>query len=131
LSPIGIVVISHGSISADMVRTVQAILDDPCPLYTLGFEENEGQEDREERLAKIMTQADEGSGVLLMVDLLGATPCKACRSFLQKGKVALVTGYNLPMLMKVAQTRHQVSSPEELSEFICDYGQKNITIERA
>lgn len=121
-------VISHGRIGADMVRVVRSIVSDPDPLMAVGLSQRDSIEKNRVKLSQAIKKADRGKGVLLITDLLGATPCNLCRPFLKKGEVAMVTGYNLPMLLKLAKLHKPYKKPEELATFIKRYGQRNISV---
>jgi PTS system mannose-specific IIA component len=66
-----------------------------------------------------------GDGVLILTDMFGGTPSNISLSFLEEGGVEVVTGVNLPMLIKLT-TYREGKSLDELANFITQYGQKNI-----
>ena len=70
---------------------------------------------------------DKGKGVLLLSDMFGGTPSNLCLSFLGRPRLEVISGINLPMLIKLAGEKNR-SSFEDLVEFIRDYGRKNIVI---
>jgi len=69
---------------------------------------------------------DTGEGVLLLSDLLGGSPTNLCLSFLAERRVEVVTGVNLPMLLKLGSLRAHASSIEELARQLAEAGQKSI-----
>lgn len=129
MSTVGIVVTSHGNIGYEMIRTVDNIVPHTMPFEIANFKENKSLQERQNKLREAIRKADHGSGVLILCDMAGATPCNVCRSFLTDGRVAMVTGYNLPMLIKLASLENTYGRPEELAHFIQKYGQRNITVE--
>ena len=68
-----------------------------------------------------------GSGVVILTDMLGGTPSNLTLSFLQEGKVEVITGVNLPMLMKLAQLRDK-DDLREVALALKQSGQKGITV---
>jgi PTS system mannose-specific IIA component len=70
---------------------------------------------------------DKGSGVLILTDMFGGTPSTISFSFLQENRIEVVTGVNLPMLLKLSTYDHDMALGE-LAEFIKSYGQRNINI---
>ncbi|OPY62286.1 MAG: PTS system fructose IIA component [Syntrophorhabdus sp. PtaU1.Bin002] len=72
-----------------------------------------------------MKSVDSGEGVIILTDMFGGTPSNISLSFLEEGKIELVAGVNLPMLIKL--TTYRVGKAlDELARFITEYGQKNI-----
>jgi PTS system mannose-specific IIA component len=82
-------------------------------------------EEVEKRIKKGIKKVDMGSGVLILTDMFGGTPSNISLSFQEKGKVEIVTGVNLPMLIKLSTVREE-KTLDELASFIKAYGQKNI-----
>ena len=70
---------------------------------------------------------DTGEGALILTDMFGGTPSNISLSFLDEKRVEVISGVNLPMLIKLASFR-EGKSLEELASFIKAYGQKNISI---
>jgi PTS system mannose-specific IIA component len=79
----------------------------------------------EERIKKGIKKVDMGRGVLILTDMFGGTPSNISLSFQKKGHVEIVTGINLPMLLKLSTMREE-KTLDELASFIKLYGQKNI-----
>ncbi len=129
MDAIQIVVISHGPTSTYLLKTVQQIVDNGVPMQALHFDTDTSPESHELDLGKLLETFTEQQRILLLVDVIGATPCNVCRKFIDEGRVALVSGYNLPMLLKLATLREQFDNLEALALFIRDYGRKAITVE--
>lgn len=79
------------------------------------------------KIASALKAADRGEGVLVLTDMFGGTPSNISLSFLDEQHVEVVTGLNLPMLIKLA-TFSEEKSLEELATFIKKYGQRNISV---
>ncbi|MBW2675074.1 MAG: PTS fructose transporter subunit IIA, partial [Deltaproteobacteria bacterium] len=71
-------------------------------------------------------KADLGEGVLIMTDLFGGTPSNISLSFLKEEKVEVVTGVNLPMLLKISDIREEKKKLAEFANLVKVYGRKNI-----
>jgi PTS system mannose-specific IIA component len=80
-----------------------------------------------ESIAAAIRDVEEGDGVLVLTDMLGGTPANLALGFLSD-KVDLVTGVNLPMLLKLSTCRTPDARLPEVARLICAYGQKNITL---
>ena len=70
-----------------------------------------------------MKRVDSGEGILILTDMFGGTPSNISLSFLEEGKVEVVTGVNLPMLIKLV-TYRQDKTLSDLANFIANYGRK-------
>jgi PTS system mannose-specific IIA component len=79
------------------------------------------------QIDKGIREIDTGRGVLVLVDMFGGTPSNIALSFLEEGRVEVVTGVNLPMLVKVARQKAEVAI-HELAEIARDYGRRNISV---
>ncbi|MBI2981072.1 MAG: PTS sugar transporter subunit IIA [Deltaproteobacteria bacterium] len=122
---IGTVVVTHGNIGEEMVRAVLSIVREDLPLYSVSLEQNEDVEKMRRKIETAVQRADRGKGVLLLSDMFGGTPSNLCLSFLEEGRIEVVTGVNLPMIIKLATLREE-SSLSDIADFIKRYGQKNI-----
>ncbi|MFZ5449131.1 MAG: PTS sugar transporter subunit IIA, partial [Thermodesulfobacteriota bacterium] len=80
-----------------------------------------------QQIQRGLTQVNNGNGVVILTDMLGGTPSNLTLSFLQEGKVEVITGVNLPMLMKLAQLREK-SDVREVALALKQSGQKGITV---
>ena len=78
-------------------------------------------------VAVALAAADQGDGVLILTDMFGGTPSNISLSFLKDHEVEVVTGVNLPMLIKLA-TLSDHKPLVELAPFIKNYGQRNISV---
>ncbi len=78
-------------------------------------------------IAKKIKKLNTGNGVLILTDMFGGTPSNLALTFLQEKKIEVITGINLPMLLKLQFIKDD-KSLEELLEFISDYGKRNICI---
>jgi PTS system mannose-specific IIA component len=82
-------------------------------------------EDLKKEIATAIRKLDQGQGVLILTDLFGGTPSNISLSFLKQGKVEVVTGVNLPMLLKVSELR-EGAVLKDFAVNIKEYGMKNI-----
>lgn len=125
---IGIVIISHEQIGERMLEVVNKIVGAKKPIQLVNMPLDAPSDLWRDQLSAAIKAADSGNGVLLLADVYGATPFNICKSFVQRGKVALVAGFNMPMLLKLAAMDNGYSAPETLAQDIRDYGQKHIIL---
>lgn len=124
---VGIVIVSHNDIGNEMVATARKIIPD-CPhIESVSIESDLPPEASCNKIREAIRKVDKGNGVILLSDMFGGTPSNLCLSFLEKGKVEVISGFNLPMLIKLASSSGKIGF-DKLSTFIKKYGQKNIVI---
>ncbi len=124
---IGTVVVAHGNIGLEMVRVARSIVVDSAPMAGVALEHDEDVEKMRQKIRTAIAEVDRDGGVLLLSDMFGGTPSNLCLSFLQEGKIEVITGVNLPMLIKLANFRGE-KPLAEVALFIKEYGQKNIAL---
>ena len=103
---IGIVVVTHGQLATELVNAAETIVGD-LPQFaavSIGWHEDV-QDARDDIQSAIGRVAGRGSGVLILTDMFGGTPCNLAMTFLAKDQIEVVTGVNLPMLIKAASLR--------------------------
>ncbi len=124
---VGIVIVSHDRIGEEMVAVTKKILPDAEGIIAVAINSNASVDTNRQKIAAAVAEVDKNNGVLLLSDMFGGTPSNLCLSFLGKPKLEVISGINLPMLIKLAGDRRNRTF-EELVEFIRDYGRKNIVI---
>ncbi len=122
---IGIVVVAHFKLASEMLAATELIVGTQEQFVPVDIAPDQNVDDIKNRLVAALKEADSGDGVIILTDMFGGTPSNISLSFLEEGKVEVVTGVNLPMLIKVATYRSR-QSLTELAYFIAQYGQKNI-----
>ncbi len=124
---VGIVIATHGGLAQEVLRTAQGIVGDlpQCEAVSVGAESS--MDDARARLGEAVTRVDSGDGVLVLTDMFGGTPANLALTFLDE-KLEVVTGVNLPMILKLATARSEAPSLQAAAEQVTGYGQKNITL---
>jgi PTS system mannose-specific IIA component len=124
---IGVLIVSHCGIADEMLLAVEQIVGEIEGLEAISIDPSEPPEVIRERIKRGIKNVDKGEGVLILTDMFGGTPANISLSFLEKGKVEVVTGVNLPMLLKVASLMDEMPL-EQLADYIANYGKKNINV---
>ena len=120
---VGIVVAAHGRLAEELLRTAEGVVG-PLPqtrAISIG-----GGGDGSAALRAAIAAVDEGEGVVMLTDLLGGSPTNLCLGVLKEREVEVVTGVNLPMLLKLGSLRANHTPPVELARQLCACGQKAI-----
>jgi len=123
---IGVVIVTHGNLGQELIKAAEMIKGDVRGIIPLSLDATTGVEDIKKEITSAIKKADSGEGVLIMTDLFGGTPSNISLSFLKKEKVEVVTGVNLPMLLKISDIREEEKKLAEFADLVKAYGRKNI-----
>ena len=96
-------------------------------LTSVSIDPTQSVDEMRRLIQQALKRADCGAGVLVLTDMFGGTPSNMSLSFVEETGVEVVTGLNLPMLIKLA-TLSEDKTLEELATFIKSYGQRNISV---
>ncbi|MDI6789963.1 MAG: PTS fructose transporter subunit IIA [Thermodesulfobacteriota bacterium] len=122
----GVIVATHGHLCEEMVRVAIHIMGDKLPVLT-AFSVPFSLDDKSALKAALSDQIarlDCGGGVLILTDILGGTPTNLARSLLDENRIGIVTGVNLPMLLKLPRIKD--IPLEEAVEILAGLAQKTI-----
>lgn len=124
---IGIVIVTHGDLGAELLRTAQEIVGKLPHVESVSIQASEQIEKARKKIEAVLHRVNEGGGVLILTDLFGGTPSNLVLSYLEEGKLEVVTGVNLPMLMKLPALREE-RNVRALADKLAKYGQRNILV---
>ncbi len=124
---IGIVIVSHGNLATELLRAAEIIVGKVENAATMDIDPKMGVEEIHRAMETAIRSVDRGKGVLLLTDMFGGTPSNIALSFLGTHDVEVVTGANLPMMLKVPLARTTMDLAG-LARHLQEYGQRNITI---
>jgi PTS system mannose-specific IIA component len=125
---IGIVLIGHSHIASEMLVSLQYVVGEQPLMDALDVTDDSSPELIAEMLMTKIRTCDVGQGVLLLADMFGGTPCNVAMGCLQAGRVEVVSGFNLPLLIKAATLRHHVDGLSELAHQVVRAGRQYIQI---
>ena len=97
---IGLLVVSHGRLAGELVDAARRIVRRELPMAGISIEWDQDVDAAREQIAAALAELDRGDGVIVATDMFGGTPTNLALSFLAPGRVEVVTGVNLPMLIK-------------------------------
>jgi PTS system mannose-specific IIA component len=121
---IGVVVATHGKLAEEFIRTAEGVAGKMEQTIAVSVVATEP--DVRGRLKEAIQRVDGGEGVLLLTDLLGGSPTNLCLSFLTERNVEVVTGVNLPMLLKLNGLRASGKPIQEIARELADAGRNAI-----
>ncbi len=105
---IGILIIAHGALGESLIHCANHVFGADTPhLAQMAVALHDDPNALLTRAQALIEQLDQGAGVLVLSDMYGATPCNVCCRMMQPGKLEVVAGVNLPMLVRVLNYRHE------------------------
>lgn len=102
---IGVVVVTHGQLATELVNATEMIVGDVARFAAVSIGWHDDVNDVREEIAQAIERVRGEWGVLLLTDMFGGTPSNIGMTFLEKDRVEVITGVNLPMLIKLAGLR--------------------------
>ena len=102
---IGVVVVTHGQLAVELVNAAEMIVGDLPQFTAVSIGWHEDVNDAREDIAQAIERVKGDAGVLLLTDMFGGTPSNLGLTFLEKNRIEVITGVNLPMLIKLAGLR--------------------------
>ena len=125
---IGVIVVTHCHLSEELIAATRLVVGEELKQFeAVSIAPSEGSEEIRKKIVTAIRRVDIGQGVLILTDMYGGTPSNISLSFLEEKKVEVITGVNLPMLLKLA-TYETDMDLDTLAAFITDYGQRNINL---
>ncbi len=103
---IGVVVVTHGQLATELVNAAEMIVGDLPQFTAVSIGWHDEVNDAREDIAQAIERVRGDEGVLLLTDMFGGTPSNLAMTFLEKDRLEVITGVNLPMLIKLAGSRH-------------------------
>jgi len=124
---IGAVIVTHGHLAECIVSVAESITGKIENIRVVPVMNTDKTEDIRELLSKAIREIDTGKGVLIFTDMFGGTPTNIALSLLVEGKVDIITGVNLPIVLKFVG--HRKDKPlSELAALLKDYGHSSIVL---
>ena len=102
---IGVVVVTHGQLATELLNAAEAIVGDLPKFSAVSIGWHDNTDDAREEINRTIARVQGSGGVLVLTDMFGGTPSNLSLTFLEIDKVEIVTGVNLPMLIKLAGLR--------------------------
>ena len=116
---IGLVLVTHGQLATELLNAAETIVGDLPRFAAVSIGWHDDTEDARAEIEQAIARVEEGAGVLILTDMFGGTASNLAMSFLSQGKVEVITGVNLPMLIKLANLPEQsdlLASAREMRE---------------
>ncbi|MEL6859333.1 MAG: PTS sugar transporter subunit IIA [Pseudomonadota bacterium] len=124
---IGIVVVSHGKLAHELVRAAEHVVGPQTAFTALSIEAEDDIDARRDEIRDTVKSCNQGKGVIILTDMFGGTPSNLALSSLVNGKIDVIGGVNLPMLIHLAQIRSELTLDEAV-QAASDAGKRYIRI---
>lgn len=125
MNKIGAVLVSHGSLANELLEAARMVCGEIDHLAAVSIDWHDDVADAEARIDIAVKGVSQGVGVLLLTDMFGGTPTNIAAMFLREGETEVITGMNLPMVLKIA-TQNRESSLTSFAEEVETQGKKSI-----
>ncbi len=102
---IGLVLVTHGRLAKEFIHALEHVVGKQERLEAVCIGPEDRMEVRRNDIAEAIARVEAGMGVIVLTDMFGGTPSNLAISLLEEGKVEVVAGLNLPMLVKLARVR--------------------------
>lgn len=106
---IGLILVTHGRLADQFVQAMEHVVGQQDCIATVCIGPNDDMEQRRAEIADAIENVESGNGVIILTDLFGGTPSNLAISLLDAGRVEVIAGINLPMLIRLAGARKSMS----------------------
>ena len=124
---IGAVIVTHGNLGDEIIKSAEMIIGAQEKLKSVAIRHEDSESTVRGNISKALSEVDDGNGILIFTDMFGGTPSNLSLCFLEENHIEVVTGINLPMLIKFSSERKKASLPE-IATALKEYGQKHILV---
>ncbi len=120
--------VTHCNLGKELIAAAELVVGEELRQFqSVSIDPKESFEQIREKIIEAIRKVDGGQGILILTDMYGGTPSNISLSFLEEKKIDVITGVNLPMLLKLATYQNDMDL-EQLALYITEYGQKNINL---
>ena len=126
---VGILIVSHGRLAEALITSVQFLVGSLQKIRGVSIWPKDEEKEVRDRIQREIKEVDDGDGVVILTDVLGGTPTNLSISFLEKEKVEVVTGVNMPMLLTLSSYR-KGRSLREIGKLVKKSGRRSIVLAR-
>ena len=124
---IGLVLVTHGRLAAEFITAMEHVVGPQEAIEAVCIDADDDMEARRKDIAEAIRKVDQGKGVIILTDLFGGTPSNLAISLLDEGRVEVIAGINLPMLIRLAGARKAMSVTDAVRA-ARDAGKSYITV---
>jgi PTS system mannose-specific IIA component len=112
---IGLVLVTHGRLAEEFVTAMIHVVGPQDRIATISIGPDDDMEERRADIAAAIATVDAGRGVIVLTDLFGGTPSNLAISLMERGRVEVIAGMNLPMLIRLGSARKSMKVVETVA----------------
>ena len=127
---IGGIIVSHGRLAEELLNALTIILGEAPNIEAISIGWYDDVEDSKKRISQCLKRVDQKNGVVIFTDMFGGTPSNLSFSFLRDNQVEIITGINLPMLIKFVSLQRS-NNLKDMAKKVVEQGKKNIHLASA
>jgi PTS system mannose-specific IIA component len=127
---IGGIIVSHGKLAEELLNALTIILGEVVNMEAISIGWYDDVEDSKRKINQSLKRVDQKNGVLIFTDMFGGTPSNLSFSFLKDDRIEIITGVNLPMLIKFVSLQRS-NKLKEVAKKVVEQGKKNIHLASA
>ena len=106
---IGMILVTHGRLAAEFVAALEHVVGPQTQIASVCIGPDDDMEQRRQEILQRIAEVDSGDGAVLLTDMFGGTPSNLAISVMDRAKIEVIAGVNLPMLIKLASLRQTES----------------------
>ncbi len=125
---IGALIVTHGRLATELLNAARQIEADVSGIEAVSLEWNDTVDAAREKIGEALRRVGADRDVIIFTDMFGGTPSNISLSFLEKGHVEIVTGVNLPMVVKFAMVKSESKDLATVAHMITEKGSKAIRV---
>lgn len=119
------VIVTHGNLAGELLAAAEMIIGPVSHIGAVSIGWHDDVDVARDEVQRAITRVSKGAGVLLLTDMFGGTPTNIASMFLEEGSVEVITGVNLPMVIKLATDTGE-DSLADVARRICEQGRQGI-----
>jgi PTS system mannose-specific IIA component len=127
---IGGIIVSHGRLAEELLNALTIILGEAPNIEAISIGWYDDVEDSKKKISQCLKRVDQRNGVIIFTDMFGGTPSNLSFSFLRDNQVEIITGINLPMLIKFVSLQRS-NNLRDVAKKVVEQGKKNIHLASA
>ena len=113
---IGLIIITHGNLALELKSAMEHIIGSQTDIEIFCINPDDDIDIQKNNIQNTIREINKGNGIIILTDMFGGTPSNLALSFLEEGKVEVLSGVNLPMLIKIGQLRDNTNLLEVVKE---------------
>lgn len=125
MKKVGGVIVSHGQVANELLAAAETVVGNLSHIAAVSIGWHDDVEAAKAEIERAIKQVSQGNGVLVMTDMFGGTPTNISAMFLKENEVEIVTGVNLPMVIKLA-THNKETTLDEMAKAVEEQGKNSI-----